>query len=65
MDMDIDYQVRIEALKMAYEVGFKTGELNDRQTPENRFKAFKEIIELAELNAKFIKGEALNLDVRT
>lgn len=47
---------RLEALKLAYDVAFKTEELNNRQTPAQRLETLKDVIRLAEINVQFIKG---------
>lgn len=57
--MDSDSNVRLEALKLAYEVAFKTDELTKYQGPAQRYGTLQEVMDLAEINYQFIKNEPI------
>jgi hypothetical protein len=57
-----DDTLRVEALKLAYDVSLKTEELSKHKSPEDRCKALEELITLAKFNFKFIKEGDVSLN---
>jgi len=55
-------QLRLEALKLAYEVSFKTDELSKHKTPEQRYEALMDIFKLAKVNYFFMKSQDVQLE---
>lgn len=53
---------RIEALKLAYEVAFRTESLRRSQQPEERREILKEVFELASYNEKFIATGIVDIE---
>ncbi len=53
---------RIEALKLAYEVAFRTESLRRSQQPEERREILKEVFELANYNEKFISTGVVDIE---